>query len=143
MVDDIKLELPPGYKKIFRTPQILREYLKEGLEAGMPVWKRIAQLEYLSGPRPQFLAPVTGALRAGILWNVMTKGKHLLIGSLGLPKPGGGHIWYGRLHELGIGGMPQRAFLRPSRSKAIPTILRYLDKAVHKGFKAAGGTRKK
>jgi len=139
MIDDIKLELPPGYRRIFQTPQILKEHLKEGLRAGMPIWQRIAQLEYLSGPRPAKLAPRTGALRANVLWRVTTKGKYLLLGILGIPKL----VWYGKLHELGIGGMPPRPFLKPSRSDAIPTILRYLDKAVHKGFKKAGGTKRK
>jgi len=154
MVDEFKLMLPPGYKRIFKTPDIVREHLRIGLEAGMELSVQISKTKYLAGPRPLVLGIISGALRGAVMKWTGTRGKYILEGLLGVPKgEKRERVWYGKLHEYGMHGVskktgkawgfPKRAFLDPALRDALPQIFRYMEKSIFKGFNAAGGTKGK
>lgn len=108
-----------------RMPQEAKKALTEAAETV----RREVQAGHLTGPKmprgvghdtEATLAVRTGRLRRSIAIGV-TVDKEKVSATVGT------NVWYGRIHELGEGGMPERPFLRPSlaaKHSQIFTMLR-------------------
>lgn len=130
-----------------------------GLQAGLRIVMRIAQNEYLSGPRPACLGLMTGRLRASLVTNMQVQNGRVS-GTLSTDVP------YAEYHEHGFHGTVQvhqhtrvvgstgvskrkglvtlgfvrahrrqvdydgRPFLKPALEKARPLILQEIQKAL-------------
>lgn len=90
---------------------------KDVLKTGMFEIERTSKTKYLSGPRPVKLGVVSNALRASVKGTVEQNGYNLL-GHAGI----GPHVWYGKVHEEGLGGMKKRPFLVPAIEDHIQDI---------------------
>lgn len=100
------------------------------LASGLFDIERTSKISYLSGPRPERLGVVTGALRAGIKTEVQSTSKKLS-GQIGF----GPQVWYGQLHEEGIGGHKKRAFLVPAIEEHIESISDQILESINKALK--------
>jgi phage gpG-like protein len=70
---------------------------------------RISKTEYLRGPRPHRLGVVTGRLINSISPDWRGRPWAIAVGT---------DVKYGKVHELGLGRMPKRPFLKPAGDKA-------------------------
>lgn len=46
----------------------------------------------------------------------------------------GTNVGYARKHELGLEGLPERPFLRPSLEKKRPQVFEFIEKAMMKSY---------
>jgi len=102
--------------KLMRWSTLAPKELKTAIQRGAELIRREAQERHLSGPKmPRgvgdemnaTLSAPTGTLRRSISIRVKVAAGEIegLVGTT---------VGYGRKHELGLGGMPERPFLRSS-----------------------------
>jgi len=112
-------------EKIQRWMRIAPQELKEALLKGAKLVTKEAQSVHLSGPKmPRgvgdpiraTLAVRSGRLRRGIAERV-TVTKDRVTAQVGT------NVKYGRVHEKGLGKMPERPFLRPSVEEKKPRVM--------------------
>jgi hypothetical protein len=148
-IEQYRLRLPRGWRRILRTPDLMMEEFAKALAGGLEAARRTAVESYLSGPRPIFLAPRSRRLKRNVgkdVKKIRWIGRYRIQGIFGIPQL----VWYGMLHELGMSGVgkygqqwgfPPKPFLKPALTDEFPTILRYLERAGKVGFEKAGGTK--
>jgi phage gpG-like protein len=104
------------HAKLMRWSVLMPEACKKALTEGAELVRREAQASHLSGPKmPRGVGDdqdATLAVRTGFLRRSISRTVDVHPGEVsafvGTP------LWYGRVHELGLGKMPRRSFLRPS-----------------------------
>jgi phage gpG-like protein len=87
-------------RRLRELPAGLRPVLVRAMRAGMEQIRSLAQKEYLTGPRPQRLGVVSGALRSRLAVEVKDDGQEI-VGRIGSNLP------YARRHEFGHRGIEQ------------------------------------
>jgi len=102
-------------KAITTLPDRVLQAMRIGLERGLLGAVAVAQLEYLSGPRPEKLQAVSGRLRQNVSSQVEIKGDRV-VGLIGANVP------YAAFHEFGFhGSMNVRQHQRVTRVFALAT----------------------
>jgi hypothetical protein len=105
--------------------------VKSTLQADMFDVERTSKANYLTGPRPEKLGVVTGALRTAVKGTVES-GTNKLSGVLGI----GPHVWYGKLHEEGDGGQKKRPFLVPAIKDHLQSITDHITDSVNQNIES-------
>lgn len=94
--------LPPGKNAIDNLPPLIQANVFKALQDGMALASQITQENYLTGPRPDKLAVVTGRLRHSIRWGAKMGGAPGIFATGVLEAGGGGkELVYARIHEYG------------------------------------------
>lgn len=123
-----KLSLDQYEKKLKRWIALGGKDVANSLKKGAMVVVREAQEKHLTGPR---MPRGVGSLTKGTL-AVISETLRRSIAFRVTAKPGevraevGTNVRYGRAHELGLGRMPARPFLRPSVDTKKPEVMRLL-----------------
>jgi len=120
-----KMTMEQLQRKIERWKKEAPSHLQKYLEKGAKLVTREVQAAHLSGPRMSrgvghptraTLAAVTGTLRRSVTEDVKVS-KDSVVARIGTD------VFYGRIHEEGLGKMPKRPFLRPSVMEKKPRVL--------------------
>lgn len=125
-------------KRLQRWVKIAPQEVAKVLTKGGEKVRREVQAMHLSGPKMMrgighptdaTLAVQTGRLRGSIALRVLTD-----------PNAGkfyaqvGTNVAYGRKHEFGLQGMPERPFLRPSLEKKRPEVFKMIQEEFMKSY---------
>jgi phage gpG-like protein len=122
--------------RLLRWSQIAPKEVETVLKQGAELVRREAQEKHLSGPKmPRgvgdeenaTLAVQTGTLRRSISLRV-----HVAEGKIQAEV--GTKVGYGRKHELGLEGMPERPFLAPSLKRKATEIFNMIRAAFFKSY---------
>ena len=109
MADDFKMDITGIQGLLFKLKEGKRpSVIKRSLFAGAVLIAGWSKEKRLSGPRPRYLGVVTGRLRSSIAASRTERIGNTFISRIGT------NVKYGRRHELGIGRMHARPFLRPA-----------------------------
>jgi HK97 gp10 family phage protein len=123
--------------KMERWRRTAPNHLKRFLRKGAKLVTKEVQSKHLSGPQMQrgmgdplnaTLAVQTGRLRRGI-------SERVTVSKDGVRARVGTNIFYGKLHEEGIGKMPERPFLRPSVMEKKPQFVKLILQGMMEAYK--------
>lgn len=124
-------------KRLERWVKVAPEEVKKVLTLGARKVQTEAKTRHLSGPKmPRglgdpdnaTLAVRTGRLRSSIAIRVMALQSGKFSAQVGT------NVKYGRKHEMGLEGLPERPFLRPSLEKKRPEIFKMIEEAFLKSY---------
>jgi HK97 gp10 family phage protein len=124
-------------KKLERWAKVAPNEVKKVLTVGAMMVQEEAQRRHLSGPKMArgvgdynnaTLAVRTGRLRGSIAYRVtaLENGKFSAMVGTNVP--------YGRKHEFGLEGLPERPFMRPSLEKKRPAVFKMIEEAFMKSY---------
>jgi len=131
-------------KKLERWAKVAPEQVKLTLRKGARLVENEAKFVHLRGPKmPRGIGdPVNATLerRSGRLYGsiatrvmALSNGKFSAQVGTNVRSPKTGRA-YGRDHELGLNGMPERPFLRPSLEKKRPEVFDLIAKEFMKSY---------
>ena len=124
-------------KKLERWAKVAPEEVKKTLRRGAEMVRSEAKQFHLSGPKmPRgvgdptnaTLAVRTGRLRSSIALRVTAMANGQFSAQVGT------NVGYGRKHEMGLEGLPERPFLRPSLEKKRPAVFDLIAKEFMKSY---------
>ena len=139
-----KMNMEQLKKKMEKWRRTAPGHLKKFLGRGAKLVTKEVQSKHLSGPKMQRgvgdplratlavgTGPYGGRLRRSISEKV-TVSKDSVRAQVGT------NVFYGRLHEEGIGKMPERPFLRPSVMEKKPKVIELILQGMMGGYKKSG-----
>jgi len=104
----IKFQSKDVLDKLEKNADKFRGDLKNAVDRAVKKAEYISKTEFLSGPRPDILAPVTGNLRASVR-GTMIEEANTVKGILSA-----GPLPYAAIHELGgMAGRGRRVYIKP------------------------------
>ena len=136
-----KLTLGQLQKKIERWMRTAPTQLEKYLRKGAMLATREIKERHLTGPR---MAPGVGHLwqatlavgKTGNLRRSITE--RVSVTRTSAVARVGSNVFYGRIHEYGLGPMPERPFVRPSVENKRPKIMDLLLKGMMEGYDRSG-----
>lgn len=146
MSDPIKIDakqVDELRKKLERWAKVAPEEVKKTLKRGAEMVRSEAKQFHLSGPKmPRgvgdathaTLAVRTGRLRSSIALRVMSLQNGKFSAQVGTNVRSKDGRPYGKIHEFGLQGMPERPFLRPSLEKKRPEVFELIAKEFMKSY---------